>query len=104
MLRPSVLISSINLPSALSATISLSPAIFLKILVSCVVVSPFDTGVLLDISFFLSYQYELLLKWMGQYSIPVSTKISINICWKVSIFPLEKITPSDFSNQPPNTI
>jgi hypothetical protein len=68
MLRPSVLISSINLPSALSATISLSPAIFLKILVSCVVVSPFDTGVLLDISFFLSYQYELLLKWMG--SIP----------------------------------
>jgi hypothetical protein len=63
MLRPSVLISSINLPSALSATISLSPAIFLKILVSCVVVSPFDTGVLLDISFFLSYQYELLLKW-----------------------------------------
>jgi hypothetical protein len=69
MLRPSVLISSINLPSALSATISLSPAIFLKILVSCVVVSPFDTGVLLDISFFLSYQYELLLK-CGQYSIP----------------------------------
>jgi hypothetical protein len=89
MLRPSVLISS-NLPSALSATISLSPAIFLKILVSCVVVSPFDTGVLLDISFFLSYQYELLLKWMGQYSIPSQHKISINICWKVSIFPIRK--------------
>jgi hypothetical protein len=103
MLRPSVLISSINLPSALSATISLSPAIFLKIL-SCVVVSPFDTGVLLDISFFLSYQYELLLKWMVNTPSPVSTKISINICWKVSIFPIRKITPSDFSNQPPNTI
>jgi hypothetical protein len=100
MLRPSVLISSINLP-ALSATISLSPAIFLKILVSCVVVSPFDTGVLLDISFFLSYQYELLLKWMGNTPSPVSTKISINICWKVSIFPLEKITPLIFLTNHP---
>jgi hypothetical protein len=100
MLRPSVLISSINLPSALSATISLSP-VFLKILVSCVVVPFFDTGVLLDISFFLSYQYELLLKWMGQYSIPVSTKISINICWKVSIFPMKRLHPLIFLTNHP---
>jgi hypothetical protein len=102
MLRPSVLISSINLPSALSATISLSPAIFLKILVSCVVVSPFDTGVLLDISFFLSYQYELLLKWM-EYSIPSQHQNKYQHLL-VSIFPIRKDYTSDFSNQPPNTI